>query len=175
MIGQLAAALFAGLSSLWTPATGPIQQWDVVIGDLPPVQVRALTTAIDLWQKAIPEVHLDLVTSGRPYRAIYITGSTIASLTRIVQQDAAPGVTLPNILGLTWDSSDNHPYIRIRVAIDADPSEHVGIMAHELGHAMGLDHNANRNALMYQYQDGSKRGPTSLDVRAWYAIYRPDR
>jgi len=45
------------------------------------------------------------------------------------------------------------------------------VALHELGHALGLDHSAQMNAVMYAYYSGTNQNPTSDDISGIQSVY----
>ena len=135
----------------------PLTQWER----------EEVRTAFDTWEKVsnidfveVPDSAAANIRFGKTYIDGY--GCTLGETT------VWPNSTLATIreVSIVIDTADQ------AVPTDAlsTPLGFLSTAAHEIGHAIGLDHSANPNAIMYPYYNGMTR-LSSEDIAGIQAIY----
>lgn len=157
---QIVSEAFA----LWTTAACP--------GGSPSVSVRsvgAVSTAGLFSCLALPENNLDVwaFSASLPTPPVVTTGSGV------IAGRTTPMFTLPN--GNVFDA-DVELNERFLVLHNADPAKLRGfirtIAAHEAGHALGLAHSLNKDALMFRsYEVTVNRALANDDVQGVCALF----
>ncbi len=155
-----------------------VRQYDFVVSaDFTPPQRAALERALEEWRAALPEARLTVLPSGVPCDPMTETSERhklvcVAPVTpdeMIVAADANP-----NVMGLTRIARyDAQAPILVTINVDVlTDAQQTACEAHEIGHAMGLEHTHKPGTLMYPSMDRGATGPTPRDVADWRAIRR---
>lgn len=105
-----------------------------------------------------------------PYREGNIVILTIPPETPIVVNMEKEMETGNIILGL-WVANDSIPTIYIVSSRIYDRMTYTAVILHEVGHAMGLDHNPNEASVMYKSQDKSSKHLMPTDIAAFCHIH----
>jgi hypothetical protein len=176
----LVALLALGFGPTW--AADGARIYDVAIDPAFTAEERlAVDLAVEEWQRAVPTLRLRLVAAcslPSPEPLICVSPTTGNWLAASMGAD--------DVLGVTWTGAAGEAEIRLDVARLRESGalyDLTVVTAHELGHAMGLEHSRRLGALMFPalrvcsgwrhtcaYAQAPR--PTAVDVRAWHAVRR---
>lgn len=139
---------------------------------------KVAAEAVGAWEHALGPGQLSIMLTHDecPDRGLHQMKET-GALVRSICLEGVDSATIekidnnPQQVGVTW-RRDGVEQIRIDVEYLEGVGE-VEVLAHELGHAMGLNHLKWRGALMYpSMRDEADPTPWRVDLQAWHRVRR---
>ena len=167
-------AAFALVATLFTQGCGGIGNTYVVQADpaFSQDEQASISAALDSWEAAVPaHFTMEIAScSGVQGGTICVHASDAATIAANQSQPDGTGVGLTvrkSSWGHTVDGGE--VFIDVPTIEEGYAADFQRIVAHEVGHAMQLDHNAPNN-LMAAMATEDAPAPTCTDAAQWYAV-----